>query len=61
VIAVPLRPADGDVPIDLQAIVEQCYKNGGYLGIDYHGESDPPLSPEHAAWADALLRERGKR
>jgi hypothetical protein len=31
-IKVPLRPADADVPLDLQALVEQCYRNGGYDG-----------------------------
>jgi hypothetical protein len=61
VIGVPLRPADPDVPLDLQSIVEQCYRNGGYDDIDYRREPEPPLSPEDAAWADALLRQQGKR
>ena len=61
VIAIPLRPANRDVPLDLQAILEQCYRNGGYDDVDYAGEPDPALSPEDAAWADALLREQGKR
>ena len=47
--------------LDLQAIVEQCYRNGGYDDIDYRGEPDPPLSPVDKLWADALLREQGKR
>ena len=46
---------------DLQAILEQCYRNGGYDDIDYRGEPDPPLSAEDAAWADTLMRETGKR
>jgi Protein of unknown function (DUF4058) len=61
VIAIPLRPTDRDVPLDLQVILDQCYRNGGYDDIDYRGEPDPPLSAEDAAWADALLKERGKR
>jgi hypothetical protein len=32
VVKVPLRPDDTDVPLDLQALVEQCYRNGGYEG-----------------------------
>jgi hypothetical protein len=56
-----LRPADRDVPLDLQAIMEQCYRNGGYDDIDYADEPAPPLSTEDATWVDALLRERGKR
>jgi hypothetical protein len=61
VIAIPLRPADRDIALDLQTIFEQCYRNGGYDDIDYAGEPDPPLSPEDAAWADAVLRGHGKR
>jgi hypothetical protein len=61
VIAIPLRPDDRDVPLDLQAILAQCYRNGGYDDIDYAVEPDPPLSDKEAAWADALLREQGKR
>jgi hypothetical protein len=61
VFAIPLRPTDSDVPLDLQAIFEQCYKNGGYDDIDYRGEPDPPLSADDAAWSDALLRDQGKR
>lgn len=29
--------------------------------LDYETEPDPPLAPEDAAWADALLREKGCR
>ena len=60
-LAIPLRPTDQDVVLDLQAIVEQCYRNGGYDDIDYRGEPDPPLSPRDEVWADTLLREQGKR
>jgi Protein of unknown function (DUF4058) len=61
VIAIPLRPTDRDVPVDLQAILEKCYRNGGYDDIDYRGEPDPPFSAEDAAWTDSLLSEKGKR
>jgi hypothetical protein len=60
-IGVPLRKSDADVPLDLQKLVDQCYANGGYDDIDYRAEPDPPLEPDDAAWADALLRERGLR
>ncbi len=58
---VPLRPTDRDAILNVQAIVDQCYHNGGYDDIDYRGDPDPPLSPQDAAWADALLREQGRR
>jgi hypothetical protein len=61
-VRVPLRATDADVPLDLQAVIDQCYKNGRYEhDIDYRAEPDPPLSPDDAAWADALLREKGRR
>jgi len=49
------------VPLDLQALVDLCYRNGGYDDIDYRAEPAPPLAPEDAGWADALLRESGVR
>jgi hypothetical protein len=61
VISIPLRPADREVLLPLQAILDQCYRNGGYDDIDYRGEPDPPLSADDASWADALLREQGRR
>ncbi len=32
VVKVPLRPQDSDVPLDLQALIELCYRNGAYEG-----------------------------
>ena len=62
VISIPLRPADRDVLLDLQAVLNQCYRNGAYDDIDYRGEPDPPLLlASDASWADALLREQGRR
>lgn len=61
VIKVPLREKDADVPLDLQALIEQVYQNGGYDDIDYREEPDPPLDPADARWADALLRKKRLR
>ncbi len=62
VIGVPLRQTDADVPLDLQALIEQCYRNGGYDDdIDYHSPLDPPLAREDDSWADELLRSQGRR
>jgi hypothetical protein len=61
-IGIPLRGRDPDVPLDLNAVLRAAYDHGAYdLSVDYHKEPDPPLSAEDAAWADALLRERGLR
>ena len=58
--AIPLRRGDADAILDLQAILDQCYRNGGYhLGIDYTQPPQPELPLEDQAWAEDLLREKG--
>src|SRR5947208_956642 len=32
VVKIPFRPDDADVSLDLQALIEQCYRNGAYEG-----------------------------
>jgi len=61
VISIALRPGDADVRLDLQAILEQCYRNGGYDDIDYTRDPAPPLRGDDAVWADTLLRKHGRR
>ena len=59
---IPLRPDDTDVPLDLQALVEQCYRNGAYEGtLNYAADPDPPLLGADKEWADARLHELGLR
>jgi len=60
-INVPLRPTDADVPLDLQALCDLCYENGGYDDIDYRGDAQPPLHGAEARWAAQLLRRTGHR
>jgi Protein of unknown function (DUF4058) len=61
-IAIPLRQSDTDVALDLQALIDQAYEDGRYGDdIDYREDADPPLAPDDARWADALLREQGRR
>jgi hypothetical protein len=60
-IRIPLRETDDDAILDLQALIDQCYRNGRYDDLDYAAEPEPPLDPEDAAWADGLLREQGMR
>jgi len=62
IIKIPLRETDQDVPLDLQALIDQCYRNSGYdEDIDYKVEPEPPLDADNATWADALLRGQGRR
>jgi hypothetical protein len=58
---IPLRESDREVALNLQALIEQCYRNGRYDTLDYQVDADPPLEGHDAEWADALLRAAGKR
>lgn len=61
-IGVPLRPPEPDVVLDLQAIFDRCYDNGGYADfIDYRRSPPLPLGFSDAEWAALWLREKGKR
>ncbi len=60
-IPVPLRGTDRPILLDLQALMDQCYRNGRYDDIDYAQPPSPPLTAGHAEWADALLKAAGKR
>ena len=63
VVGVPLKQADGEVTLDLQATLHATYVRAGYdMMVDY--AADPPspaLSADDAAWVDGLLRERELR
>jgi hypothetical protein len=62
VVKIPLRPKDKDVPLDLQELVEKCYRNGAYEGtLDYSVDPDPPLLGADKEWAENHLRELGLR
>jgi len=59
---VPLREPDPDVALNLQAVLTQCYDNGGYADfVDYRRQPPAALSPEEAAWVDGLLKGKGLR
>jgi hypothetical protein len=59
---IPLRATDVDVPLDLQALVEQCYRNGAYEGtLHYAAPPDPPLLGAEKEWVDNWLFEKGLR
>jgi len=59
--AVPLRPSDTDVVLQLQPLLDDCYRDGRYHRIDYRAEPVPRLGEADALWADQILREKGLR
>lgn len=61
-VRVPLTEDIPDVVLDLQVAFDRAYDAGPYRRlIDYRKEPPIPLNEEEAAWADALLREKGLR
>jgi hypothetical protein len=61
-IGVPLAHDDADIALDVQAIFDRLYDEGGYARrIDYRSAPPVPLAGDDATWAEALLHERGLR
>ncbi len=57
-IPIPCRPADSDVPLSLQPLIDQLYREGGHDDIDYRKPPEPRFTADDAAWADALTKAR---
>ena len=58
-IRIPLRPTDRDVVLQLQPLLNDCYRKGRYASLDYSTQLEPPLKPDDAAWVDELLQSKG--
>ena len=56
-IPIPLRPEDGEVPLDLQKLLHETYDEAGFARdwSLYETPPAPPLSAEDAAWAAGVL------
>ncbi len=51
-IKAPLAEPDPDVPLDVQAALEQVYTEGRYMRrVRYEEPCDPPLAPNDQLWA----------
>jgi hypothetical protein len=60
-ISIPLRETDPSPRLDLQKVIDLCYRNGRYDDLDYTRDPEPPLNPDDAAWAHSILQQAGKR
>ncbi|MBI4605312.1 MAG: DUF4058 family protein [Planctomycetes bacterium] len=61
-VKVPLSAGDPDLVLDLQGVFTRCYDEAGYARrLDYRKDPSWPLSADDAAWADALLKQKGLR
>jgi hypothetical protein len=57
-IAVPLRPTDADIVLQLQPLLDECYRRGRYSSLDYTRSLTPELDSADQTWTDALLLKR---
>ena len=60
-IPIPLRLSDRDVVLQIQPLIDDCYRDGRYHRINYRVEPVPRLGEDDARWMDQLLREKGLR
>lgn len=61
-VVVPLLPADGEVVVDLQEVLNQTYEAGQFhRKIDYSVDPLAPLSPDKLAWVRQWLQQAGLR
>jgi hypothetical protein len=60
-IPIPLRPSDQDVMLQLQPLLNACYRDGRYHRINYRIDPTPRLGEVDALWVDDLLRAKGLR
>lgn len=52
---IPLKAPDADVVLDLQAVFEKCYENGGCADlINYKNAPPAPLTEEEEKWAKEM-------
>jgi hypothetical protein len=60
-IRIPLRPGEPDVVLQLQPLIDACYRDGRYHRINYQVDPKPKFDEQHARWIDSLLRAQGRR
>lgn len=58
----PLKAHDREPLVDIGRLLQNLYDQACYdLRLDYTGDPEPSLSSADAAWADQLLRRKGRR
>lgn len=57
VIPVPLRQGEAPISLDLQMVIDQCYRRGRYGdAINYEEPPNPPLADREQCWARDVTR-----
>ncbi|MEK7440237.1 MAG: DUF4058 family protein [Chloroflexota bacterium] len=53
---IPLKAPDADVVLNLQAVFEKCYENGGYADLINYKDAPPaPLTEEEEKWVKETI------
>jgi hypothetical protein len=58
-ISIPLRPADKDVVLALQPLVNRCHRMGAYWNADYQHVPGPVLPEDELAWVNEQVKAAG--
>jgi hypothetical protein len=58
---IPLRPSDEDIILQLQPLIDECYRDGRYDRLNYSEAPHPALAAEDTAWAQQILHAAGPR
>ena len=56
-VAIPLRDEERDIVLQLQPLVDDCYRDGRYYRINYQADPVPPLEGALSEWVDRHLRD----
>ncbi len=59
-IRIPLRPTDPDLVLQLQTLLNECYRRGRYGSLDYNRTLNPKLKNSDQIWAEEMLRQQGR-
>jgi hypothetical protein len=54
-IPIPLRPGEGDVVLELQPLIDECYRDGRYYRIDYRSDTKLNFSESDLTWIASRL------
>ena len=60
-IAIPLRSEDRDVVLQLQPLLDACYRDGRYYLLDYSINMPPKFSEEDTHWMNDVLKQCGRK
>lgn len=56
-VLLPLRPTDADILVQLQPLLDDCYRRGRYDSLDYARPLNPPLNESDRVWAMELVKQ----